>query len=127
MNKKRENNSDLTAEPPTPSTSATSVQPAVKPKPRTLKGYIPREKRPNLGAVYVGGIIADESDEVTVVSLESYMQDKEKYFRAIRIINHKGNTVAAKIVLRVDDIDDITNKDFWPEGFHVRRWIDKDQ
>jgi hypothetical protein len=127
VNKKREDISNPRVELPTPSTSTTSSQSSVKPKPRTLKGYIPREKRPNLGAVYIGGILADESDAVIVVSLESYLRDKDIYFRAIRIINHKGNTVAAKIVLRVDDVDVITEKDFWPEGFHVRRWIDKDQ
>jgi hypothetical protein len=127
VNKKREDNLNPRVELPTPSTSTTSSQSPVRLKSRTLKGYILREKRPNLGAVYIGGILAEESDEVIVVSLESYLGDKDIYFRAIRIINHKGNTVAAKIVLRVDDIGAITEKDFWPEGFHVRRWIDKDQ
>jgi len=93
----------------------------------TLQGFIPKEKRPQLDAIYVAGILAEGyTDEEIKANIEKYITNQGKSNRSVRIISHKGNTVAAKIVLKCDDLDSFITPRFWPEGIHVRKWSNRE-
>jgi len=108
------------------STNASNTRPQAT-KTRVLAGFVPRDQRPKLGAIYVAGIIADDDDDSsTIASVEKYVKDKGKYVRSVRVVKHKGNTAAIKLIVRCDDVGDVTKEKFWPAGVHVRQWIDRD-
>jgi len=44
----------------------------------------------------------------------------------VRVISHKGNTIAAKIVVKLGDSESISLDTFWPDGVHARKWINKE-
>ena len=93
---------------------------------RQLRGFIPREQRPILGGIYVAGILAEKTDTNTLESIRLHLEYNKLKTRSVRIIKHKGNTVAVKLVVQREDIQDILRSDSWPSGILVREWINQE-
>ena len=55
-----------------------------------------------------------------------HMDEQNKYLRSCRIVKHKGNTVALKLIVRSSEMNELTSDDFWPTGVFARKWIEKD-
>ena len=99
----------------------------IKPKMK-LQGFVPRDQRPKLGALYVAGIVAGDYDNNDIVDmLREYLISQGKQTKAVRIVKRKGNTAAAKIVMNERDIDMCVQDDMWIDGITCRRWIDDKQ
>jgi len=94
-----------------------------KPNKIVLQGFIPRNQRPKLDAIYMSGITTDGSKEEIVSSIEKFVEDKGMFVRAVRIVKQKGNTMAAKLVVKCDDVVKFVSDDFWPDGIKVHQWI----
>lgn len=97
------------------------------PRSLTLSGFIPREKRPKLEAVYVSGITTVGSAEDVTNCVSTFLSSKNIPMRSVKIVGEKGNTMAAKVVINLDDVPRVVHKDFWPAGINVRKWITKEK
>ena len=103
-----------------------SVEPA---KPLAFQGFIPRDQRPKLDAIYVSGITTPGSEDEVSLLITSIIKEANLFVRSARIISHKGNTMAAKVVVREADVDSIINalREASNNTVRARRWITNDR
>jgi len=92
-------------------------------KPCVLQGFIPRGQRAKLDAIYISGITTEGTSDQVASSLEDYATQKGKFVRSVKIVKQKGNTMAAKMVVKCDDVDSLVMAKFWPLGINVRKWV----
>ena len=97
------------------------------PKPLVLEGFIPRERRPKLDAIYVSGITTKGSPDDIAAMLDEYITKQGQYVRSAKVVKQKGNTMAVKVVVRSNEIDRLLDGDYWPSGLNIRKWINRDK
>ena len=104
-----------------------AVKSAPKPRPvkLSLQGFIPKAQRPKLEAIYISAITTDGTKEQVCELIEDILVGANLFVRAVRIVSEKGNTKAAKVVVKLNECDTVITKllEVTNNTLRARRWI----
>ena len=91
-----------------------------------LVGFVPgRQKRQRYSAIFVSGImLKNESIKNTIECINKHITKQGCTVRGIWKIKQTGVTMSVKVLVPLDQIDEVLSDRFWPDGIRCREWVD---